>query len=118
LIFLAIGIGNLLNTTLKASFFTEAEKRDYSVCNVQPYFSMPDVKNLENAATDEQKAQISSLVADYQNWKQQNTGEECYKAERQKKIVDALTMIVVSLPIYLFHWSFIIRERKNKEENE
>ncbi len=117
LIFLAVGIGNLVNTTLKAYIFKGAEKRDYSMCNNQPYFSTIDAQGLKNsnATTPEQKTQIDSLLNDYENWQKQNTGEECYKSERQKRMVDSSTMILIALPIYLFHWAMIKKEKKENE---
>jgi hypothetical protein len=61
LIFLAVGIGNLANTTLKATIFKEAEKRDYSVCYNYPYYiSSVDLKNLEGLTVD-QNEKISGL---------------------------------------------------------
>lgn len=113
LIFLAVGIGNLLNTTLKAAFFKEAEKRDYSVCYNYPYY----YSNIEKTAEmDEvQLEQIDNMIRDYENWKEKNTGETCYKSEREKKIVDSLSMIIIALPLYIFHWMMIRREKRENE---
>ena len=113
LIFLAVGVGNLLNTTLKATFFKEAEKRDYSVCYNYPYY----YSNIEKTAEmDEvQLEQIDNMIRDYENWKEKNTGETCYKSEREKKIVDSLSMIIIALPLYIFHWMMIRREKRENE---
>jgi len=35
---------------------------------------------------------------------------------RQNEIVDALTMLIVALPILLVHWRFIKKEKEEKEE--
>jgi hypothetical protein len=117
LIFLAVGVGNFINTSIKASFFQEAERRDYSFCNNQPYFpTVSEITKLKEspAATEEDQQKITNLISDYENWKAQNIGEECYKSERAKRMVDSLTMLLISLPLYLFHWSMA---RKIKEED-
>ncbi|MFZ3054914.1 MAG: hypothetical protein WA091_02965 [Minisyncoccales bacterium] len=118
LIFLAVGIGNLVNTSLKAYVFPEAEKKDYNMCENYPYFvSTIDADNIKGKAdiTEDEKVQIDNMLKDYENWKTQNTGDVCIKAERQKKMVDAVTMILIALPLYLIHWRMA---RKEKQEIE
>jgi hypothetical protein len=115
LIFLAAGIGNLINTTAKAFFFKEAEKRDYSYCSNQPYYyNTADIAKIKESSniTTEERQKIDQLISDYDNWKAQNTGEACYRSEREKKMVDALTMVLVALPLYLFHWAMARREKQ------
>lgn len=116
LIFVAVGSGTLLNTALKTYVFPKAEKGGYSRCNEQPpVYGLDGMKN-SNLTTEEQKQQIANLITDYENWKKNNSGEECYSAERQSSVVDAITMIVIALPIYLLHWRIIKKEKEEKEE--
>lgn len=116
LIFLAVGIGNLANTTLKATIFKEAEKRDYSVCYSYPYYiSSVDLKNLEGLTVD-QNEKIESMIRDYEAWQETNTGESCYRSERENRIVNSLTMILIALPLYIFHWAIIKKEKKENED--
>jgi len=117
LIFLCVGIGNIVNTSLKAYVFPEAEKKDYYACNTQPYFlSSVDLQKMKaTAPTIDQQTQIDNLLRDYENWQKENTGETCIKAERQKKQVDASTMILIALPLYLFHWRIIKKEKQETD---
>jgi hypothetical protein len=118
LIFFAVGMGNLINTSLKAYVFKEAEKRDYSICNNQPYYySTIDAKALSQTTTltVDEKTQIDNMIKDYENWKTNNTGDTCYKQERQKRMLDALTMILIAFPIYIVHWRMARKERQEKE---
>jgi len=111
LIFVAVGTGTILNTVLRAYVFPKAEKGGYSRCNEAPTVcNFPEVQ--KNSASDDQKKQLDKIISDYENWKKTNTGEECYSAERQRSIVDALTMLMIALPICLFHWRLI---KKDKE---
>jgi hypothetical protein len=116
LIFLAVGSGTLLSTALKAYVFPKAEKGGYSRCNQQPpAYDLALAKNSQ-VATEDQKAQLEQLLKDYDTWKQENSGDECYSSERQNNFVNSLTMIIVALPICLFHWRIIKREKEEKEE--
>jgi hypothetical protein len=117
LIFVAVGTGTLLNTALKFYVFPKAEKGGFNRCNQQPpIFSCADLKN-SSATTEEQKAQLDQMFKDYENWKTENSGEECYSSERQNNTVNALTMIIIALPICLLHWKMIKKEKEDKEDN-
>ena len=115
LIFIAVGAGRLLNTGLKYYFFPEAEKKSYYECNTQPPVASVVSKD---GATADQKVQIDALLNDYQTWKENQSGDNCIRPVRQNNIIDALTMIIIALPICLFHWILIKRDKKEKEETE
>lgn len=115
LLFLCIGIGNLINITLKSYFFPEAEKRDYYMCSQSLYYPSTEIEKLKELEPEnqEQKQKIDEIISEYENWKAENTGDNCYASERQKRMVDSLTMILISLPLYLFHWNLIKKEKAN-----
>lgn len=115
LLFLCIGIGNLINVTLKSYFFPEAEKRDYYMCNQSSYYPTDIEKLKEEAQNQEQQQKIDIIISEYEAWKAENTGDNCYASERQKRMVDSLTMILISLPLYVFHWSLIKKEKQEKK---
>ena len=118
LIFTAVGAGGILNTAMKYYLFPEAEKKSFFECNQQPpMIGSPDVGGYKTIATEDQKAQLDQLLKDYQNWKDNSMGEKCLKPARQNKIVDALSMLIIALPIFLFHWRIIKKEKVEKEEN-
>jgi len=115
LIFVAVGSGTLINTALKAYVFPKAERGGYNRCNQQPpIYNLASIKD-SDVATFDQKEQINNLISDYEKWKTENSGEECLSAERQNNLVNALTMIVVALPIFLLHWRIIKKEKDLKE---
>ncbi len=55
------------------------------------------------------------MIRDYDSWKERNTGEACYRSEREKRMIDSLTMIIIALPLYIFHWMIIRREKRENE---
>lgn len=115
LIFVAVGTGTLLNTALKYYVFPKAEKGGFSRCNQQPpVYNLADIKGSQ--ISDDQKTQLEQMIKDYQEWKANNSGEECYSSERQNNTVNALTMIIIALPICLLHWKMIKKEKEEKEE--
>jgi hypothetical protein len=114
LLFVAIGAYTLLNTGIKYYLLPQAEKGGYSRCNEQPPVYGLDGKT-SAATTEEQKVQINQLLEDYKTWKANNSGEECYRAERQNNVANAITMIIIALPIFLFHWRLVKREKEDKE---
>lgn len=121
LIFVAVGTGRIINTALKAYVFPEAEKAGYGVCtNQPPMYEISSVQSIEKTkdseiTTEDQKRQLELLLADYKIWKENNTGEICYKRDRARNYVDSFTMLLVALPICLLHWRII---KKDKEEKE
>ncbi len=117
LIFVAVGSGTLINTGLKYAFFQEAEIKSYYECNQQPpLFGSPDVTTFKSIATEDQKTQLDQFLRDYQNWKDNNMGEKCIRPARQNKVVDAITMIIIALPLCFVHWEVIKRDKKKDNE--
>ena len=121
LIFVAVGTGAIVNTALKAYVFPEAEKGGFSMCNQQPPVYSMETQSVEKikageAATPDQKVQIEALLQDYKNWKENNSGDICYKRERATKYVDSFTMLLIALPICLVHWRIIKKDKEEKEE--
>lgn len=115
LIFVAVGTGNLVNTALKFYLFPKAEKGGFSRCNQQPPVYGLEKGALMAVATNDQKTQLENLLRDYENWKAQNSGEECYSQERQNNVVNALTMMIIAIPIFALHWWIIKKEKGEKE---
>ena len=121
LIFVAVGAGTIVNTTLKAYVFPEAEKGGFNACNQQPPIYSVETQSVEKlktgeVATPDQKTQIEALLNDYKTWQENNAGDICYKRQRETNYVDSFTMLFVALPICLIHWRIIKKDKFEKEE--
>jgi len=114
LLFVAIGTGTILNTGMKYYIFPDAEKKSYDQCNQPPATAVIS----KEGATEVQKTQIDALLEDYKNWKENQSGDKCINPARQNKIIDALTMVIIALPILLVHWKLIRKEKEEKETDE
>jgi len=120
LIFVAVGVGRIANTALKAYVFPEAEKGGFNACNQQPPMYVTETQSVEKlknseVATPDQKIQIEELLANYKAWQENNSGDICYKRQRQTNYVDSFTMLLIALPICLIHWRIIKRDKEEKE---
>lgn len=95
---------DLINTTLRTYVFTKADINYYSspVIGCDPTYkgTDPSVKPM----TTEECAKI-----DERNKKQE---EDNRAAQRQSDLVRDISMIVVGVPVFAFHW-MIIRKKEN-----
>lgn len=111
LVLMVIGGVNLIDLGLKATIFKQAD-RDY-------YYNQPPmpyaVSKLESASndtnfTEEDRAAIKQWINDYKVWSETQAKIDPVTAQRQRSASIAIAMIIIGLPLYLFHWSIIKKE--------
>ena len=117
LVLLTIGTVRFVDMGLKAFVFTQAEdmQRLYQGPSM-PYYPL-GVEKLqeEEGLSEEDKATIKQWLADYEDWKERRSKIDPVTAGRHRDASVSLAMILVGLPLYLFHWRIIKRETKGKE---
>lgn len=127
LVLLIIGGVNFLNMGLKAFIFTQAEEEQRMLYKQIPFpFSVPTVERLEKeidtgeevCLSEEEKASIQSWLADYNSWKESSLKIDPIIARRHRDASLNLSLILIGLPLYLYHWRIIKRETKDKEEEK
>jgi hypothetical protein len=125
LVLLIIGGVNFLNMGLKAFIFTQAEEEQRILYKQIPTpFSASEIDNLEKeidgenqvCLSEEQKSDIESWLVDYNNWKETSLQIDPIVARRHRDASLNLSLILIGLPLYLYHWKTIKREIK--EENK
>ena len=72
-------------------------------------------KDGEIFLTQEEKTQIDQWILDYNNWKEEIAKIDPVTAQRQRDASINLAMILIGLPLYLFHWRIISRETKERD---
>ncbi|MGM0482741.1 MAG: hypothetical protein ACQEP6_02670 [Patescibacteria group bacterium] len=97
LVLVIIGSVQLINLGLTTWVFTEADE-----VNVYPTQKMPDPES-ESEVDPEEEKRMEEERAEYL--------EKERTARRQRKAAEALAMIIVGLPLYLYHWNMIRKER-------
>ncbi|MDP3093657.1 MAG: hypothetical protein Q8N16_02735 [bacterium] len=128
LVLITIGAVKLTNLALKAFIFTKADQElNYNL--KPPVISfLPDGKTMteENLVstiekcqdkcdlTLEQKQEIADWLKDYKNWQEQESKFDYLAQQRQREISQSLAMILVGLPLYLYHWLIIKKETKEE----
>jgi hypothetical protein len=125
LILLIIGGVNFLNMGLKAFIFTQAEEEQRILYKQIPtLFSASEIDNLEKeideenqvCLSEEQKSDIENWLVDYNNWKETSLKIDPVVTRRHRDASLNLSLILIGLPLYLYHWKTIKREIK--EENK
>lgn len=126
---MTIGAAQIVDLGLKAWIFTQAD-RDFGYITRPPALVID--KELQTAQelkacqekcelTETQKQQIQSWLNDYQNWQQQEKSqtEIDYKTQsRHRQAASALSLIIVGLPLWLYHWSVIKKDQKKREQEK
>jgi len=127
LVLLIIGGVNFLNMGLKAFIFTQAEEEQRLLYKQMPFSSSaPTVERLEKeidteeevCLSEEEKISIQSWLADYNNWKESSLKIDPVVVRRHRDASLNLSLILIGLPLYLYHWRIIKKETKDKEEDE
>ena len=104
LVLVVIGGVRLVGLGLKAFVFTKADV----------YYEYPMARPMKVALTPEGKAEeiqqpSKEEVETYQ--RDQRT------ANRQREAAESLAMIIVGLPLYLYHWRMVKKDKEDKTEN-
>lgn len=124
---LVVGCSMIISVGLKTWIFTKADQMDGYSQPLPLYLKDPSITSVEELKicadkcqlTTIQKEQINSWLSDYENWKNNEAkrGANYYVvSNRQRQTSTAISLILVGLPLWLFHWAVIKRDLKNKKE--
>jgi len=127
LVLLIIGGVNFLNMGLKTFIFTQAEEEQrllYKQISFPP--SIPTVEKIgegidageEVCLSEQEKITIQNWLTDYNNWKESSLKIDPITVRRHRDASLNLSLILIGLPLYLYHWRIIKRETKEKEEDK
>ncbi len=119
-----IGATMLVNLALKTWIFTEADRSNYIDRPPTPLMIEKDsdfIRALKECGDDcelttTQKQQIDQWFEDYSWWQEnvKNNQNNWQTRQRQSQASTAISMIIVGIPLYLYHWTTIKRDRKKK----
>ena len=123
---LVIGCSMIINLGLKTWIFTKADlQENFNNRPVPIILSDPDLQKVEElqACSDkceltfEQKELIVNWLEDYEEWQntEKNRDPNLYTIRnRQRQAATAISLILVGLPLWLFHWATIKRDVKQQ----
>ena len=127
---LTVGTVQLVGLGLKMYVFPMAEEDAYrqSISWIEPkgpgegiiaddVQEMAEVCQNESSLSEEHQVLLGNWLEDYQAQKENRLSMEDIKAiNRQRTAAGALALILIGLPLYLYHWLTIKKEIKKEEE--
>ena len=126
LVLLIIGGIRFIDMGLKAFVFTKADEEErvmYSRHGYMPYplekiITLQEEEVLAETLSEEEKIAIKEWLIDYKEWKEIEKNINPVASRRHRDASSSLSMILIGLPLYFYHWRIIIKEaRKKKEDN-
>ncbi len=121
LAFLISGAVRFVDMGLKAFVFTKAEQEQkLSLRQPTMFYSVQKIENLQDEEwlSEEEKVIIQEWLVDYKEWKEESSKINYIDAQRHRDASSSLSMILVGLPLYLYHWGVIKGEVRKQENNE
>jgi len=124
---LVVGGSMIINLGLKAWVFTQADQQDKYNSQPIPVYLSSDTKTVQEIQicsdkcelTAVQKEQVNSWLAEYKKWEEQEKNSDpniWVVRNRQRQAATALSLILIGLPLWLFHWSVIKKDNKKEDK--
>ncbi len=123
-----VGASMLINLGLKTWIFTKADEEDIYLSRPSPVvIKDPELQTAEGLKvcsdkcqlTATQREQIDVWLSDYKNWQEteKNRDLNAYvRRNRERQASTATSLILIGLPLWLFHWLTIKRDIKANKQ--
>lgn len=108
---ITIGIVRFVDLALKVYIFKKAEQ-------AETYRQMPAAipsKAMDSGSAERLKVDedlVKQWEQDYKTWREEQSKIDYLSSSRQQTASNSLAMIIIGLPLYLYHWRIIRRETK------
>jgi hypothetical protein len=110
LVLVTIGGTQFLDMALKASVFKKADDEQRIFARQMPTPAIrPDMERwaADSTLTATERAALREWLAEYENWRTASAKLDPVTAQRQRTASTSLSLILVGLPLYFFHWRLI-----------
>ena len=100
---------------LKATVLPQADAEESLWAKQPPMpYALDRVKDLDQNSeiSEEELVMVRSWLEDYERWSEQQTDFDPIAARRQRRAATALSLLLVGIPMYLYHWLTIRHELK------
>lgn len=115
---LIIGTVRFLDMGLKIFVFTKAEEPEKIQRMYYPRLPIPMAKieqyQESEELTEEEIATLKNWLSGYEKWQEEEGKIDYLTSKRHREASTSLAMLLVGLPLYLYHWRIIKRETKGK----
>lgn len=119
---IVIGSVGMVNLGLRSFIFTKADDEDRLMYNEPSYPPIP-VNEIDKIAgetgeklTESEITAIKKWLADYEGWQDLKSKRDYVGARRSREASQNIAMIIIGVPLYLYHWGTIKRDRKEKND--
>jgi hypothetical protein len=121
---LVVGCVRFMDMGLKAFVFKQADAPERIMqkfsCQNAFYAYPSSVEKLEanqtsTVFTADEQASIKTFLENYKKCQEEGSNINYLTSQRQKDASNSLAMIIVGLPLYLYHWRVIGKEIKRRE---
>jgi hypothetical protein len=117
---IVIGSVGMVNLGLRSFVFTKADDEDRLVYKQPSYppFSIDKIGTIaeetDELLTESETTAIKSWLADYEKWQELESKRDYVGARRSREASQSIAMIIIGIPLYLYHWGIIKKDRKEK----
>jgi len=116
LVLLIIGGVRIVNMGLKAFVFTQADEQQRIDFLRPPLYQIETLQKIsEGELTElsaEEKTQIKSMIQSYEAWLERSNEVDPLTSRRHKDASISLAMMLIGLPLYIYHWRMTKKESK------
>jgi len=120
LVLLTVGAVRFLEMGLKTYVFKMAdeEQRLYNRNAISTPYALTKLESIpsDSRFTDEEVKAVKLWLAEYNVQKEKTEKFDYVKAQRHRDASTNLALIIIGLPLYLYHWGVIRRETKKNSE--
>ena len=116
---LIIGAVRFVDMGLKAFIFTQAEQ-EQRIYNRQPLAIPIQIERAKvisegDDLSEDEILLVKQWLVDYENWQEESSKIDFVTVRRHRDASINLSMILVGLPLFLYHWRIIRRETKDQK---
>lgn len=126
LVLIVIGAVGFVQMGLKAYVFTKADEQRKVSFQRPPTLSLKsqliettdgELKKPKKTVklTDEQVNILNNWIEDYNNWEERQEELDPVTSNRHRDASRNLALIIIGLPLYIYHWRIIKKETENEK---
>jgi len=116
LVLLIIGGVRIVNMGLKAFVFTQADEQQRIDFLRPPLYQIETLQKISEGEltqlSAEEKTQIKSMIQSYEAWLERSNEVDPLTSRRHKDASISLAMMLIGLPLYIYHWRMTKKESK------
>ncbi len=108
-----------LDMGLKAFVFTQADVNIYEQRPPYPSISQERIIDEDDSIretitlTKEEEEVVKRWISDYSEWEERSAEYDPLSSRRQREASSNLAMIIIGIPLYLYHWRIIKKDSEN-----